>query len=281
MNFSFPRQNRLIFVLFVLSLLLVLILSYPFRTFSFPITQNPLLRNMNLYDRQLPSGDFIPVPLPYPEDALQSYISPETMSVHYDKHYLGYVTKLNDSLASYPHLRDKSLNYLLTHLSDLPQDLVGSVINNGGGKRNHDLYFDSMSPDGGGTPTGILLEAIEQTFGDFASFQQQFNRKGQSLFGSGWLWLAISPSARRCAIDPSHQNQLKILLTANQDNPLIDGLVPLFGIDLWEHAYYLDRQNQRTDYLEAWWNFADWNKIESRYLSAIGKNAPSFSSPRA
>jgi len=195
--------------------------------------------------------------LPYDYAALEPYIDAETMRLHHDNHHATYVDNLNEALQQYPELQDRSVEALLRDLDSVPEDVRTSVRNNGGGHLNHTLFWQSMAPDAGGEPAGALAEAINQTFGSFDSFKQQFDEAGGDRFGSGWVWLVRNP-----------QGQLQIVTTPNQDNPIMDGLYPIMGNDVWEHAYYLQYQNRRAEYLENWWNVVNWAEIDRRLTEA-------------
>jgi len=194
-------------------------------------------------------------PLPYDYDALEPHIDAQTMTLHHDKHHQAYVDKANDALAGGP-LDGKPIEEVIANLGQVPEDKRGAVRNNGGGHLNHSLFWESMSPNGGGAPDGDLGGAIDAAFGSFDAFKEQFEAAGVARFGSGWAWLVVDGGA------------LKITSTANQDSPLTDGQTPLLGNDVWEHAYYLKYQNRRPEYLKAWWNVVDWNKVAERYAAA-------------
>lgn len=194
-------------------------------------------------------------PLPYAFDALEPYIDAQTMEIHHDKHHGAYVTNANAALEG-TEWADKSVEEILTNLSALPADKQGPVRNNAGGHYNHSLFWESMAPNAGGEPTGALGEAIASTFGSFADFQSQLKAAGIGRFGSGWAWLVHTGSG------------LAIVSTPNQDSPISDGQTPLLGVDVWEHAYYLKYQNRRPDYLDAWWNTVNWEKIAERFSAA-------------
>lgn len=203
-------------------------------------------------------GSFELTPLPYEYDALEPYIDRETMQFHYDKHYAGYIKKLNGAIAKYPELKDKSAEDLLRTLNSLPEDIRISVQNNGGGYLNHKMFWEIMTPNGGGEPQGKIAAAIDESFGDFDSFKQQFNTAGGARFGSGWVWLVLGKDGK-----------LKVISTANQDSPFLTGDYPIMGNDVWEHAYYLKYQNRRGDYLNAWWNVVNWSEVNRRYEEAL------------
>jgi Fe-Mn family superoxide dismutase len=194
--------------------------------------------------------------LPYDYDALEPHIDEATMRVHHDKHHQAYVDKANAALEG-TEWADKDVEEVLENLGDLPGDKQGPVRNNAGGHHNHTLFWESMSPDGGGEPSGDLAEAIDAKFGSFGEFQEKFKEAGIARFGSGWAWLVADGSG---GVD--------LVTTANQDSPLSDGKTPLLGCDVWEHAYYLKYQNKRPDYIDAWWNTVDWDKVAERFSSA-------------
>ncbi|HRJ21931.1 MAG: superoxide dismutase [Bryobacteraceae bacterium] len=192
--------------------------------------------------------------LPYAFDALEPHIDKQTMEIHHGKHHAAYVTNLNKAVESVPALAGKSLDDLLVNgVSAVPDNIRGAVRNNGGGHWNHSLFWEIMSPKGGGEPTGNLAKAIAAKYGDFAHFKEQFNAAGMTRFGSGWAWLIKSGDG------------VDIMSTPNQDNPLMEGKFAVIGVDVWEHAYYLKYQNRRADYLGAWWSVVDWTKAEARF----------------
>jgi Fe-Mn family superoxide dismutase len=194
-------------------------------------------------------------PLPYAADALEPHIDAETMTLHHDKHHQAYVDKLNAAVEG-TDLDGKPIEELIAGLSSVPDDKRTAVRNQGGGHLNHTLFWETMSPDGGGEPTGDLATAINETFGSFDEFKEKFEAAGVAQFGSGWAWLVIDGG------------NLAITSTANQDNPVSDGKTPLLGNDVWEHAYYVSYRNRRPEYLKAWWNTVDWNKVGERYSAA-------------
>ena len=193
--------------------------------------------------------------LPYAYDALEPTIDEQTMTLHHDKHHQAYVDKANAALEG-TELDGAPVEEALAKLSSLPKDQQGAFRNNGGGHANHTLFWESMSPDGGGEPGGPLGAAITAAFGSFDAFKEQFEANGVGQFGSGWTWLVLDGGG------------LALTSTANQDSPILDGQTPLLGNDVWEHAYYLKYQNKRPDYLKAWWNVVDWEKVAERYASA-------------
>jgi superoxide dismutase, Fe-Mn family len=194
-------------------------------------------------------------PLPYDYDALEPHIDAQTMQLHHDKHHQAYVDKVNDALAGTEH-EGKPIEEVIRNLDAIPEDKRGAVRNNGGGHLNHSMFWETMSPNGGGAPEGELASAIDEAFGSFDAFKEQFEAAGVGRFGSGWAWLVVDGGS------------LKITSTPNQDNPVTDGQTPILGNDVWEHAYYLKYQNRRPEYLKAWWNTVDWNKVAERYSAA-------------
>ncbi len=195
--------------------------------------------------------------LPYAFDALAPHIDAETMKIHHGKHHQAYVTNLNNALEKESSLASKSLDELLGDLNAVPESIRTAVRNNGGGHWNHALFWTLMSPKGGGEPTGDLATSITKGFGDFASFREKFQTAAMGRFGSGWAWLV------------SDMGSLSIVSTPNQDNPLMDGKTAILGLDVWEHAYYLNYQNRRADYVGAWWNVVDWNEVARHYTASI------------
>ncbi len=196
-------------------------------------------------------------PLPYDYAALEPHIDAETMTLHHDKHHNTYVTNLNTAIEKHPELGSTSPEDLIRDLSSVPEDIRTAVRNNGGGHVNHTMYWTIMGPNGGGEPTGAVADAINQTFGSFDTFKEQFNAAGAARFGSGWVWLARDTTGT-----------LSITSTANQDNPLSDGQYPILGNDVWEHAYYLKYQNRRPEYLGAWLNVVNWDEVNNRLQQA-------------
>ncbi len=210
---------------------------------------------MNTKKHELPN-------LPYAYNALEPYISEEIMMLHHDKHHAAYVKNLNDALEKHPELFSKSAEELVMNLNNIPEDIKMAVRNNGGGHVNHSMFWESMMPAVSakasaaerGEPSGKLAEEIKKTFGSFADFQTKFNDTGAKRFGSGWVWLV-----------KNKEGALEIMSTANQDNPMTDGHMPILGNDVWEHAYYLQYKNVRADYLKAWWNVVNWQEVERRF----------------
>jgi superoxide dismutase, Fe-Mn family len=194
--------------------------------------------------------------LPYAYDALAPTISKETMELHHDKHHAAYVTNVNNALKDQPNLANKSVEALISDLNSVPENIRTAVRNNGGGHANHTLFWEVMKPGGSNQPTGALATAINSTFGGFDQFKQQFGQAATTRFGSGWAWLTKSGGT------------LAISSTANQDSPLMEGKTPLLGLDVWEHAYYVDYRNRRPDYITAWWNVVNWDEVGKRYDAA-------------
>ena len=193
-------------------------------------------------------------PLPYAYDALEPHIDKETMTIHHDKHHAAYVNNLNAALEGKADLASKSVEELVADLNAIPEDIRAAVRNNGGGHLNHTLFWEIMTPGGAKEPAGELADAINSAFGSFEDFKKKFNEAGTKRFGSGWAWLV-----------KTKEGKLDIVSTANQDNPLSDGHQPIFGNDVWEHAYYLKYQNRRPDYLAAWWNVVNFDKVAEQF----------------
>ena len=191
-------------------------------------------------------------PLPYGYNALEPHIDEQTMRIHHDKHHAAYVNNLNTALEKHPDLQKKSVEDLIKDLGAVPEDIRTAVRNNGGGHAKHTLFWQIMSPHGGGAPTGRLADAINSSFGTFDALKDAVNKAGAGRFGSGWAWVIDAGS------------KLVVESTANQDSPLMEGKKPLFGVDVWEHAYYLKYQNRRPDYLNAWWNVVNWAEVAKR-----------------
>ncbi|MBD3422496.1 MAG: superoxide dismutase [Chitinivibrionales bacterium] len=189
-------------------------------------------------------------PLPYAPDALEPYIDQETMKIHHGKHHGGYVNKTNAALSDFADLAAKPIDEVLKDLSSVPENIQGAIRNNGGGHSNHTLFWRILAPNAGGQPQGDLSSAISSAFGSFDSFKEKFTNAALTRFGSGWAWLVINPGSG-----------LEVTSTPNQDSPLSDGKTPILGLDVWEHAYYLKYQNRRPEYIEAWWNVVNWNKV--------------------
>ncbi len=190
--------------------------------------------------------------LPYDYNALEPHIDEQTMRIHHDKHHAAYVTKVNAAIAEHSDVESSDIDALIKGLANVPEAIRGAVRNNGGGHANHSMFWQVMSPGGGGAPGGAVGEAITSTFGSFDSFKEKFAAAGAGRFGSGWAWLVDAGGS------------LAIESTANQDSPLTDGKTPLLGVDVWEHAYYLKYQNRRPDYISAWWNVVNWDEVNRR-----------------
>ena len=192
--------------------------------------------------------------LPYAYDALEPYIDARTMEIHHTKHHNAYITNLNGAIEKTPELAGKSLEELLSDLNAVPESVRTVVRNNGGGTYNHNLFWEIMGPNAGGSPSGALAEALNTAFGSFDAFKEEFAKSATTRFGSGWAWLVKKGDG------------LAVVSTPNQDNPLMDGgNAPLLGLDVWEHAYYLNYQNRRPDYISAWWNVVNWDAVASRF----------------
>lgn len=194
--------------------------------------------------------------LPYAFDALEPYIDAQTMEIHHGRHHQTYVNNLNAALDKHPELYEKSVEELISDLNAVPEDIRTAVRNNGGGHANHSLFWQIMSPNGGGEPSGALAEAIKKTFGSFEQFKEKFTQAAIGRFGSGWAWLVVN------------NGQLEIMSTPNQDSPLMEGKTPILGLDVWEHAYYLKYQNRRPDYVNAFYNVINWDEVARRYEAA-------------
>lgn len=195
--------------------------------------------------------------LPYGYDALEPHIDARTMEIHYTKHHQTYINNVNAALEKYPALAEKTVEDLIKDLNAIPEDIRTAVRNNGGGHANHSLFWTIMGPKAGGEPKGELADAIKSAFGGFDGFKDQFSKAATGRFGSGWAWLSVDGGGK-----------LVLSSTANQDSPLSDGLTPILGLDVWEHAYYLNYQNRRPDYIAAWWNVVNWKQVASNYARA-------------
>ena len=194
--------------------------------------------------------------LPYAFDALEPHIDARTMEIHHGKHHATYVNTLNGAIEKHPDLASKSVEDLLRGIDQVPEDIRTVVRNHGGGHANHSLFWQIMGPDGGGPPTGALADALASAFGSFESFKEKLTDAATKRFGSGWGWLTASGG------------KLEVSSSANQDSPLMEGKTPLLGVDVWEHAYYLNYQNRRPDYLKAWWNVVNWAEVARRFEAA-------------
>ncbi len=193
-------------------------------------------------------------PLPYAFDALEPHLDVRTMEIHHGKHHQAYITNVNAALEAHPDLLKKPVEELVASLNSLPEAVRTAVRNNGGGHANHSLFWTIMGPGKGGEPGGALAKAIAAAFGDFAAFKDAFSKAAMGRFGSGWAWLVSDKSGK-----------LQVVSTANQDSPLTDGAKPILGLDVWEHAYYLNYQNRRADYVAAWWNVVNWENVADRF----------------
>ena len=202
-------------------------------------------------------------PLPYAYNALEPTIDEQTMTLHHDKHYVGYVNNLNTALQGLTQFDNVSVDDLLRRINDVPENVRTAVRNNAGGTANHGMFWKIMKPGGGGQPSGDLANDINSTFGSFDQFKAAFNDAGAKRFGSGWAWLILDQTGK-----------LQVTSTANQDSPYMDGNVPIMGNDVWEHAYYLKYNNRRPDYLAAWWNVVNWDEIQNRYQKAKSGQSP-------
>ncbi len=200
--------------------------------------------------------------LPFPADALEPHIDARTNEIHHGKHHAAYVTNLNNALKDQPELAAKSIDEIVSNLSEVPESIRTAVRNNGGGHWNHSFFWKTLKKNEGGKPSGALADAINSTFGSFEAFQEKFQNAGATRFGSGWAWLVVQAD-----------KSLAVGSTANQDNPLMKDApivgTPILGLDVWEHAYYLNYQNRRPDYLKAFWNVVDWSAVEALYAEAV------------
>ena len=194
--------------------------------------------------------------LPYAYDALEPHIDKETMNIHHTKHHNAYVTNLNNAIQGNAELESKSVEEIVSNLDAVPEAIRTAVRNNGGGHANHSLFWQVLSPNGGGAPSGELADAITKKFGSFESFKEEFNKAATTRFGSGWAWLVVN------------NGELEITSTPNQDSPLSDGKTPVLGLDVWEHAYYLKYQNRRPEYITSFWNVVNWDEVTKRYNAA-------------
>jgi Fe-Mn family superoxide dismutase len=192
--------------------------------------------------------------LNYSYDALEPYIDAKTMEIHYTKHHQAYVDKLNTALKSHESLFKKNIYNLIKNLSEVPSDILNAVKNNGGGHLNHSIFWETLSPNAKKEPSGEFKNKLDNSFSNLESFKEEFKNAALTRFGSGWAWLVVDSNGK-----------LKVTSTANQDNPITNGEYPLFGIDVWEHAYYLKYQNRRNEYIDNFWNVLDWSKVESNY----------------
>lgn len=197
--------------------------------------------------------------LPYDYDALAPFISSDIQHLHHDKHHRTYVDSLNKALEKHPEWQNKTIEELVTSLEQIPDDIRTAVRNHGGGHFNHSMFWTMMTPKKGQEPTGTLLDKMQHTFGDIKTFKEQFAQAALKVFGSGWQWLVLDG------------NEVSLMSTPNQDTPLTQGKTPLLGLDLWEHAYYLQYYNKRPDYIEAWWNIVNWEDVAKRLDNSLKK----------
>lgn len=195
--------------------------------------------------------------LPYPANALEPHIDEQTMNIHHDRHHNTYVTNLNAALEKSPELQSQSVEELISDLNAIPESIRTAVRNNGGGHANHSLFWKVIGPKGGGAPTGEVAKAIDSELGGFDKFKEEFAKAATTRFGSGWAWLVVGKDGK-----------LAVTSTANQDNPISEGLTPILGLDVWEHAYYLKYQNKRPDYIAAFWNVVNWDEVNRLYEEA-------------
>jgi Fe-Mn family superoxide dismutase len=214
------------------------------------VTQLQLCEDDTMAEYTLP-------PLPYDYAALEPHIDAKTMEIHHTKHHQTYITNLNNALKDHTNLQGKTIEDLIAHLDAVPETIRTAVRNNGGGHANHSLFWQIMKPGGGGDPTGAIERAITSELGGIAAFKEAFGKAGVGRFGSGWAWLVLGKDGK-----------VAVTSTPNQDSPIMDGLTPLLGLDVWEHAYYLKYQNRRADYIAAWWNTLNWDEIGRRYSAA-------------
>ena len=196
--------------------------------------------------------------LPYAYDALEPHIDAKTMEIHHTKHHQTYIDKANDALKGHP-MAERAVEEVLQNIDSLNDDIRQGVINNAGGHANHSLFWEVLSPDGGGEPKEAVAEAIKKSFDSLDAFKEKFATAATTRFGSGWAWLVVNKNG-----------ELEVISTANQDSPLMKGLVPILGLDVWEHAYYLNYQNRRPDYVKAFWNVVNWDKVEENFKNAQG-----------
>ncbi|MFY0545995.1 superoxide dismutase [Brevibacillus sp. H7] len=194
--------------------------------------------------------------LPYAHNALEPHIDAQTMEIHHGRHHATYVNNLNAALEAHPDLQSKSIEELISNLDAIPESIRTAVRNNGGGHANHSLFWEILSPNGGGAPSGALADDINNTFGSFDNFKAEFTKAATTRFGSGWAWLVVDGG------------KLAVTSTPNQDSPIMEGKTPILGLDVWEHAYYLKYQNKRPDYISAFWNVVNWDEVSKRYEAA-------------
>ena len=200
---------------------------------------------------------FVLPSLPYEYDALAPYISADIQHLHHSAHHAAYVKNLNMALEKYPEWQNKTIEEIILSLDKLPEDIKTIVRNNGGGHYNHSMFWEMMTPKKGQTPSGTLLDKLQHSFGDLKTFQEKFGQNAIKIFGSGWQWLVLN------------NGEVNLMSTPNQDSPLAQGKIPLLGLDVWEHAYYLQYYNKRPDYVSAWWNVVNWENVSQRFAEAI------------
>jgi Fe-Mn family superoxide dismutase len=215
--------------------------------------------NLSLYESTHMKYPYTLPPLVYGYDALEPYIDEQTMHLHHDKHHQAYIDHANEAVGKYPELQKKSLVKILAHLDELPADIRTPLQNNGGGHLNHALFWETMMPQGGGAPQGKLAQAITKNFGGLAQFKEEFDTAAKNRLGSGWAWLSVTP-----------RGDLETSSTANQDTPLSLGHLPILGLDVWEHAYYLKYHNKRPEYITNWWHVVNWKKVQEEYSAITG-----------
>ncbi len=213
-----------------------------------------------------PSGPFTLPPLPYAYDALEPFIDAETMHIHHDKHHAAYVANLNKAVADIPQTITPPIENLLSNLSVVPESVRTAIRNNGGGHYNHSLFWQMMRKNGGGEPTGELAKAIDTSFGSFSTFKEKFSKAALGQFGSGWAWLVLDSGQLQIEPTPNQDSPIsQIAENMDMDHLVLNPKIPLLGLDVWEHAYYLKYQNKRADYIAAWWNVVNWDFISERY----------------
>jgi superoxide dismutase, Fe-Mn family len=255
-KFSLSSTRRRLGLIFSLAIAILSLTTMACQAQSSPVQTEPTEPAST--EPATPAASAIQLPpLPYDFAALEPSIDAETMELHHDKHHATYVNNLNEAFSKHPELNPTELESYIRNLEQVPEDIRKAVQNNGGGHLNHTMFWEIMAPDSGGEPTGTIATAIQSTFGSFDAFKEQFEQAGVKQFGSGWAWLVLTP-----------EKELQIISTANQDSPLMQGLYPILGNDLWEHAYYLSYRNRRAEYLSKWWDVVNWPEVENRYTQA-------------
>jgi Fe-Mn family superoxide dismutase len=214
---------------------------------------------LSLYESAHMKYPYTLPPLVYAYNALDPHIDEQTMHLHHDKHHQAYIDNANKAVTKYPELQKKSLVEILAHLDELPADIRTPLQNNGGGHLNHALFWETMTPQGGGAPQGKLAQAITKNFGGLAQFKEEFDTAARNRLGSGWAWLSVTPTG-----------DLETSSTANQDTPLLLGHLPILGLDVWEHAYYLKYHNKRPEYISNWWHVVNWKKVQEQFGAITG-----------